>query len=214
MEGDDHQPPARLQDALGGDQRAGELAQFVIHRDAQRLEGARRRMRLVRLGPHHLGHDLGKLERAHDRRLGTRLDDRLGDAARVALLAEAVDQVGELGFRQLRHQIGRGDAGTRHAHVERPVAAEREAALALVELHGGDADIEHHAVDLRRVQHARHLVEIAEAVLGDDEPAGIGEHELAARRDGARVAIDGDDAAIGGFEDGARVAPAPKVPSM
>ena len=37
-----------------------------------------------------------------------------------------------------------------HAHVERPVGAEGEAALGLVELEGGDAEIHHHAVELRR----------------------------------------------------------------
>ena len=34
----------------------------------------------------------------------------------------------------------------RHAHVERPVGAEGEAALGLVDLHRGDADVEHDAV--------------------------------------------------------------------
>ena len=37
-----------------------------------------------------------------------------------------------------------------HPHVERAVEPEREAALGLVELHRGDADIHHDAVDLRR----------------------------------------------------------------
>ena len=37
--------------------------------------------------------------------------------------------------------------GLRHAHVERAVTQEGEAALGLVDLHGGDADVEHHAVD-------------------------------------------------------------------
>ena len=35
----------------------------------------------------------------------------------------------------------------RHAHVQRPVAHEGEAALGLVELHGRDAEVEDHAVD-------------------------------------------------------------------
>ena len=44
VEGDDHQPAARLQGALGGGKSASQLAQLVIHVDAQRLEGLRRRM--------------------------------------------------------------------------------------------------------------------------------------------------------------------------
>ena len=43
----------------------------------------------------------------------------------------------------------------RHAHVERAVALEREAALGLVELHRGDADVEHDAVDRREALRRR-----------------------------------------------------------
>ena len=49
MKGHDHQPPARLQHALGGGQRLMQLVELLVDEDAQRLEGARRRMNLVRL---------------------------------------------------------------------------------------------------------------------------------------------------------------------
>ncbi len=49
MEGDDSEPPARPQQALGRLQRAGQLVELLVHRDAQRLEGAGRRMDVLRL---------------------------------------------------------------------------------------------------------------------------------------------------------------------
>ena len=58
---DDHdQPAARPQHALGGCKRGGELVELLVDEDAQRLEGARRRM--DRAGPrmHDAPDDLGE----------------------------------------------------------------------------------------------------------------------------------------------------------
>ena len=74
-------------------------------------------------------------------------DDGAGDRARMALLAELEDDVGEIALGRLCHHVGGARAVAAHAHVERPVEPEREAALGLVELHRGDAEIEHDAVD-------------------------------------------------------------------
>ena len=40
MKGDDRQPAARHQQPLGAGEAALQLAEFVVHRDAQRLKGA------------------------------------------------------------------------------------------------------------------------------------------------------------------------------
>ena len=50
-----------------------------------------------------------------------------------------------------------------HAHVERPLVAEREAALGLVDLHRRHADVEHDAVERIETLRLRDLVEVAEA---------------------------------------------------
>ena len=47
-------------------------------------------------------------------------------------------------------QVGGGRAGAVHAHVQRPVAAEREAARRIVELERGHAEIQHHAIQRGR----------------------------------------------------------------
>ena len=84
--------------------------------------------------------------------------------------------------------VGGARAVAAHAHVERAVEAEREAALGRVELHGGDAEIEHDAVDRLDAGVARHSVEIGEAIFDQRQaPArrldqGLPERERAAGR--------------------------------
>ena len=97
--------------------------------------------------PHDARDDLGERAGRLDRLLATRLDDGARDGAGVALLAQRGDDGGELALAGARDDVGRARAGAPHAHVERAVEAEREAALGVVELHRGDAEIEHDAVD-------------------------------------------------------------------
>ena len=93
-----------------------------------------------------------------------------------------------------------------HAHVERPVEPEREAAFGAVELHRGDADVEHDAVDLREAGAARDRVELREALLDQRQPAARLLDQIGAERDRVRVAVDADHPAVGGREDGAGIA--------
>src|SRR5262245_28289196 len=70
VEGYDHEAPARREHALGGGKRAGKLAQLVVDVDAQRLEGARRRVPAGDLlAPQNARNEAGKLERARERPL-------------------------------------------------------------------------------------------------------------------------------------------------
>src|SRR5581483_11808807 len=195
-----HQPAAGAQDALCGRQRARELAELVVDEDAQRLEGARRRMDVAGARTHRRGDDVGEPAGRRDRGFAARLDDGAGDRARMTLLAEQEDDVGEIALARRRNDVGGALARCAHAHVERAVEAEREAALRGVELHRRDAEIEHDAVDAGCL---RDPFEVAEAILGERQ-AVIGER--AAERDGVRIAVDGDDLAIRLREDGAAVA--------
>jgi hypothetical protein len=123
MEGDDGQPPAGLQQRLGAGEAAVELAELVVHGDAQRLEAARRRIDGVALlRAEDAADDSGKLAGAGDRALGAAADDGAGDRSGALLLAIAEEDVGELRLVQLVDQIGRARALAAHAHVERPVA--------------------------------------------------------------------------------------------
>ena len=121
-------------------------------------------------------------------------DDRAGDLAREALLAEAAEDVGELALVRLVDEVaGRDGLGRVHAHVERGVDRVGEAALGPVDLHARDAEVEEDRVDLEAV-----LGELAEddgEVAAQEPRAGAAlaaeAVEVGAR---VRVAVDGDEA--------------------
>ena len=140
-------------------------------------------MDFVRLGAHHLADDIGQRLRGRDRRFLARGDDGAGDGARMTLLAEDVDDVGKIGLGGLRDHIRRGRAVMAHPHVERAAEPEREAALGLVELHRGDADIHHDAVDRIDALRGANLGKIGEAVLDQGQPAvGTGRRDRSRRQ--------------------------------
>ena len=91
--------------------------------------------------------------------LGAGLYDGAGHGARVPLFAELENDIGKVFLTRGAHEIGHGRALPAHAHVERPVIAKGESALGLIELHRGDAEVEHDAID-RLV--ARHVLEFGE----------------------------------------------------
>lgn len=206
MEGDHDQPAARLQHALGRRERLMQLVELFIDEDAQRLERPRRRVDLVRLGAHDPGDDVGKRLGRRDRCLLAGGDDRARDAARVALLAEDIDDVGELALGCLRDHVGGGRAALPHPHVERAAAAEREAALGLVELHRGDADIHHDAVDGIQPLRRANLRKVGEAILDQRQPAAGTVDQVEAAQDRRAVAVDADHAGVGDVEKRAAVA--------
>ena len=149
---DDHdQPAAGLEHALGRGKRRGEFAELVVDEDAQRLERARRRMDVAGPRAHDAGDDVG--ERARGARSARSPRARRWRGRRRAHGAPrrgSQMMVGEIALGRARDDVGGARALAAHAHVERPVEAEGEAALGLVELHRGDAEIEHDAVDARR----------------------------------------------------------------
>ena len=80
------QPPGASA-ALGGGEAAGELAELVVDRDAERLEAARRRVRLAGLRPRQQPLDqAGELQRRRERRA----------APRSATIARAIRRDGAL----------------------------------------------------------------------------------------------------------------------
>ena len=157
-------------------------------------------MDLVRLGADHAPDDVGQRPGGDDRRLLAGGDDGAGDAARMALLAELEDDVGEIALGGLRHHVGRARPVAAHTHVERPVEPEREAALGLVELHRGHAEIEHDAVDHGVAEFLGDAIERGESLLDQRQPAIGRLHQIRAVRDRALVAVDADDLRIGGAQ--------------
>ena len=63
MKGYRHQPPAGFENPLGRLQRGNQLAELVVHKNAQGLERARRRIDVAGARTDDGCHDLGKLVR-------------------------------------------------------------------------------------------------------------------------------------------------------
>ncbi len=148
MERDDDETSAGLQRCFRRKQRLGEFAEFIIDEDAQRLEDARRGMDLVLgLARRDDLDEAGQIARRLERLFRPPLLDGAGNAPRLLFLAEKAENTNEIADLGAIDDIGSTHAGSRHAHVERPIPLERKTALGLVDLHGGDADIEHHAIE-------------------------------------------------------------------
>src|SRR3954462_7458925 len=104
MEGDDGEAGPRRKDPFGGRQPPLELLQFLVHVDADRLEGPRRRVLLhPGIMAKRLAHSVGKLAGPRDR---PRRDDEAGDAAGARLLAIMEEDVRDLALVRMIDEIG------------------------------------------------------------------------------------------------------------
>jgi hypothetical protein len=130
-------------------ERGLQFGELAIDVNAQRLEHAGGRMLVALLAAGDARDHLGELGRALERPHATILHDGARDARRQALFAVLAKDSDELGQRRAVDDIGGALPRTRrHAHVERTVLQETEAALGVIELRGGDAQIEQDAVEL------------------------------------------------------------------
>ena len=111
----------------------------------------------------------------------------------MPLLAKDVDDVGKLGLGGFCHHVGSGRAILSHPHIERAVEPERKAAIALVELHRGHADIHHDTVDGCDTLGCADLRQIGKAILDQGQPAVEAVHEIKPAGDRGAVAVDADD---------------------
>ena len=160
-------------------------------------------------GPRRAGsvrHDSGQLRCARDRRLGSCRDHCPSDPARAALLSIEVDRVREGAFLVAVDDVGRAHAILRHAHVERSVLHEGEATLRLVDLHGGDADVEDHAFDRLVTEVARDLVELREQPGRHRETWLLGGQD-ASGGEGDGVAVESDDSCLRHRKERATISP-------
>ena len=189
---------------------AREFAKLVVDGNAQSLEGARRGMgELAAPRRRDAGDEGGKLQRRCERLRLAVGDDGAGDPPRGALLAEVKQNVGDRRLILLAEDVGGRTAACPHAHVEGSVEAQREAARRLVELHRGNANVEHNSIHRVDAEAPHDLVEIAEARFDELKPAAGRRSERFAGANGRWVAIEGDHPCAM-VEQRARVAPAPE----
>jgi len=132
------------------------------------------------------------------------------DRAGMTFLAQHLDDEGEIALGSGRDHIGRARAGIAHAHIERTVVAEGEAALGLVDLHGGNAEIADHAVHQRVAVRLHHVLEIGETLPQENEPAAGRLNQVGAAGDRVSIPIEGEHAGIGRRQDRAAIAAGPE----
>ena len=103
-------------------------------------------------------------------------------------------------------EVACGQAFGAHAHVERAVLAEREAALGLVELHGRDAEVEGNPVDRGDAFTFGDLAHLGIAAEDEFQASGEVRFETRGVAGSARVAVDGKHAAARSLEQAAAIA--------
>src|SRR5690348_16190973 len=116
--------------------------------------------------------ELGELTRALEGPHRPTCENAPSNVSRHALLAELENHLGELGFLRGVDKIRRGRPLLRHAHVEGPIALEGKAALGVIDLLGGDTDVEHDAVDGGEASLLSDTIELAECALAQAQTAG------------------------------------------
>src|SRR5712691_593076 len=210
MERHHREPAAGFEHPLRRRERRLQFVEFLVDENPQRLERPGGRMDLAGLSAHHAGDDVGKRARGRDRRVLARGDDGAGYAARMALLAENVDDVGKLGLGRLRDHVRRRRPVLPHPHVERTVETEGKAAPGLVELHGGDADVHHDAVDSREALRRANVSQVGKPLFDQRQPAGRALDQIEPAGNGGAVTVDADQSGSRDIEDRAAVAAGPE----
>ena len=141
-----------------------------------------------------------------DRRVLAAPDDGAGDGARAALLAQEKQNFRKVRLVAAIDDIGGGRAFAGHAHIQRAVAHEGKAALGFVDLHGGNAQIENHRIGRAELRRIGNIGEGAEGGRLEMEAARMGFREIGGDAGGARVAIERQQRAVGGAQNGAGIA--------
>ena len=116
--------------------------------------------------------------------------DGAGDAPRLLFFAVDADDRRQIACRCVIDERSGVGAAPSHAHVERPVEAEREPAFRLVELHRGDADVEHHAVNGCEVPRAGVALEVGEATFDQPETPARRFRQCRTSSERRRIAVD------------------------
>ena len=134
--------------------------------------------------------EVGEFARRLERLERAALLDGAGNTPCMLLFAQEAEDSDQIGHLGAVDHIGSRNAGDCHAHVERAVALEREAALGLVDLHRGHADIEHDAVE---TAFRRELGEIGEFRVMKDEPTTARFDQILAAGNGVGIAVERND---------------------
>ena len=196
MEGNDREPPARLEILLGGAEHRRKLAELVVDRDADGLKAPLGGVLLLaqRRSGHRRADEICQLQRGFDGLFRAVRTDLLRDGGRVALLAVFIEDAFELLIADGIDQLARGVARALvHAHIERRVLLIGKAARGIVELRRGNAEVKEHPVHAADAQLTQHVVERAEVGVYQRHAIHIVREPPLCRLDGSLVAIEGNE---------------------
>lgn len=224
MEGDDanacsrRKPPGRALGcgacaAFDRREQALESIELAVDRDAKGLKRASRAVDpLPSCAGHRTADHARQVRSPLEGLLLTPAHDRPGNPARGTLLAVAVDQVRELGLGRLVDEVGSGQGAIRiQPHVERPILAEAQATLRVIDLVRAEAQVAQDQISgpAQAFQHSRGLDEAA-PVCGDVDTAGGIADRFLGPQQVAGVEIAQQHASMShGFGDGRGVAAEP-----
>jgi hypothetical protein len=197
VEGDHAEAGAAGEAAADRVEAALERAELVVHRDAERLEDAGRRVAAtgarddVRDG-------VGEVAGGAEGTVAADVHEMGHDADGGVFLAVFAEDADEFLGRLLVHDVGGRARGVgAHAHIERAVVLEREAAGGGVELVRGDADVDEGAADLVDAELVEHGGGVGVVCLAQGEAVGVFGEALAGVGEGIGVAVEPDDTGAG-----------------
>ena len=209
VERDDRETAAGAQERERGHKTALEVRELVVHRDAQRLEDARRRIDGAGTLLFDAEHEATEIVRSEERLARAAAHDRRGDAAGLRLFAVLGEDAAQLGLIPGVHDVGRRPAKVWvGAHVQRAFRAKAEASLRVIELDRREAEVEERAVQVIEAALARHDVanrEVASNKHGSVPEPGKDSPRFVER---AGIDVEADETAgrSGPLEDGLGVA--------
>ncbi len=206
-----HGDPAAHGEGLhGARDRPLQDGQLAVDLDAQRLEGALGGVAAGALGGlrQRVPDELHEPRAVGERLLVALAHDGGHDPLGLLLLAVRAQDPHQLARGVGVEDLGGADAGRLvHAHVEGGVLGVGEAAVGLVELHGGDAEVEQHALYARDAESGQYLGQLVVDGVHQGGPLAEGGEPLAGQAQGLLVPVQGDQAGLGELlEEGLAVA--------
>ena len=214
--GDDREAPAGPEDPNRSSEPVFECAELIVDCDSQRLEHERRGIVFSAASnaqtADQIDEILGRFEGS-----GVALrHDRSGEPSRTGKLTILRENPLQVFDRQIREQRGSSleSAASVHSHVQGALApdVESESALRSIELMGGDAEIEHDAVNREGTQFVGDVVEAPKGGLNELNALAERLESRTCFADGVRIEVQTDQAAVrcGLFEDCGGMATASK----
>lgn len=193
-------PAADVERPHRGRDRPLQHGELAVDLDAQGLEGAFGRVAAGALGGlrQRVADQLDQACAGGERLLLPLAHHRGHNPLGLLLLAVGAQDADEVAGRVGVEDLGGADAGRLvHAHVERGVLGVGEAAVGLVELHGGDAQVEQDALHARGAEPVEHVGEFV--VDGVDQGGALteGGESLAGQAQRLLVPVQGDQPRLG-----------------